>query len=341
MGSEMCIRDRIQTALQQAAQHTALKTLRNSAELVRLTQQFGEHDIPFVTFKGIALAQQMGLKPHQRHVGDIDVLLAHEQDVWRADALIMAAGYQRNNPTADILKSKQQTRHFIRHVKDFTYQHPDTSVRLELHYRLLPNAAMCDLPPEQIYQRHDVCRIGHTAVPCMSQADHQLYLLLHGAISHWFRLKWLSDVPAISQQGDAYRHPVFWQQAKSLGVERMVALGLNLAHQLIDMPIPPPIAHYHTMQSIVQRLTQQARAALLRTKPMHEDLRCYQDRMTWYFTYRTHHQLALKQSLTYKIRWFGTYATDIEDWQTLSLPDPLFFLYYPLRPFIWLYQQFK
>ena len=191
------------------------------------------------------------------------------------------------------------------------------------------------------YQRRSTCLIGQTAVPCMSQTDHQLYLLLHGAISHWFRLKWLSDIPMISLQGQAYQQPKFWQQAQSLGIERMVALGLNLAHQLIKMPISTSIAQYHASQPVVQRLTRQAQAALLRPKPMYTNINNLHDKITWYFSYRTRHQLALKQSIPYKIRWFGTYATDIEDWQTLPLPDAFFFLYYPLRPFIWLYQQFK
>ena len=333
--------DSFQARLKQAIQQNVVQTLKNAAELVRLTQQFDEHKIPFVTFKGIALAHQMGLQFHQRHAGDIDLLLADQNDILRADAFIMAAGYQRTNPSADILSNRRQRQHFIRHVKDFTYQHPDTGVRLELHYRLLPNTAMCEYPPGSIYQRRSTCLIGQTAVPCMNQTDHQLYLLLHGALSHWFRLKWLSDIPIISHQGQAYQQPEFWQQAQALGIERMMALGLNLAHQLIKMPISTPVAQYHDNQPVIQRLTQQARSALLRPKPMYTDLKSLNDKITWYFSYRTRHQLALKQGLPYKIRWLGTYATDIDDWQTLPLPNALFFLYYPLRPFIWLYQQLK
>jgi hypothetical protein len=333
------IPEHIQAKMHRETQQNALKALRTAAELVRLTHLLETAQIRFVTFKGIALTQQMGLAIQERHVGDIDLLLANKDDIWRADALILQAGYQRDTPAAAVLNSKKQRHYYLQQIKDITYIHPQQGHRLELHHRLLPNPATCDLSAPSVYAARSYIRLGQTNVPCINTADHQLYLLLHGAISHWFRLKWLCDIPAISQQGNAYFDPAFLKQAESLGVERMVTQGLSLAHQLLGMPIATPIITQYRAQKTIQRITRQARAALLRTQPWHESLHRFSDKLAWYVGFRTYHLWTLRKDLTYKLYWLQAYATEQSDWTLLPLPDALFFLYYPLRPVLWLLNQ--
>lgn len=328
--------DTIQAAMRCATKQNALQALRCSTELVRLTRLLDAAQIRFVTFKGIALTQQMGLAVHERHVGDIDLLLADENDIWRADALILQAGYRRDNPADTVFNSQKQTQYYLLQIKDITYTHPALGHRLELHHRLLPNPRTCDLSAQAVYAERTHIRLGRTDVPCMNATDHQLYLLLHGAISHWFRLKWLCDIPAISQQGQAYLDPAFFQRAESLGVERMVTQGLFLVHHLLGMPIAAPIIQHYHAQKTIQRITQQAQAALLRKQPWHESLQGFSDKLQWYLGFRTYHLWILKKSLIYKLYWLQAYATDQADWKLLPLPDALFFLYYPLRPILWL-----
>ena len=331
----------IQAALQKAIRLNTLQALQRSAELVRFTRLFNEHAIPFVTFKGIALAQQMGLQAHQRHAGDIDLLLANPQDLWKADALVLAAGYQHYQVSPDAFNSMKRKRYYVRHVKDIMYIHPAKSIRLELHHRLFLNPKTCEFSSDQVYQRRSQCFIGKVSIPCMCQADHQLYLLLHGAMTYWFRLKWLCDLSAIKQPGNVYKQPGFWIQTESLGVQRMVTSGLYLANQLLGMPIAEHISIFHNTQPVVQKITQQARFSLLQIKPPNENLAGFSNNVTWYFNYIIQYHAMLRKNVSYKLQQLALYTVNTNDWQDFPLPDALFFLYYPLRPFIWLIRQFK
>jgi hypothetical protein len=53
------------------------------------------------------------------------------------------------------------------------------------------------------------------------------------------------------------------------------------------------------------------------------------------YTISLNKQSLLSKALVYKN------LTNITDWLTLPLPESLFFLYFPLRPFIWAYRKFK
>jgi hypothetical protein len=335
------IPEHIQAKMHRATQQNALKALRNAAELVRLTHLLETAQIRFVTFKGIALTQQMGLTIQERHVGDIDLLLADKDDIWRADALILQAGYQRYNAPTHILNTHKRKQCHIKNQKDIVYFNPTKKVKLEIHHRLLPNRKICNLETEKIWQNRSFCTVGNTQLPCMNINDHRLYLLLHGAISRWFRLKWLYDIPKISRNGIAYMNLDFLQYTEQLGIKRMIVPGIYLAHELLNMPISPEIKNQYINQSILQRLTKIAKNSLLEPQPTNINLGSFSRWFLWYFTNILRYNTALKKELSYKMESLKLYDTNIQDWHILPLPDTLFFLYYPLRPILWLCRRCK
>ena len=89
---DIVVPDDVAKMMADNVQKNLFKGMKQAAELVRLTQLFEENDIPFVVFKGIALVKLMGLELNQRHHGDIDILLANVDDVWKADKALRSIG---------------------------------------------------------------------------------------------------------------------------------------------------------------------------------------------------------------------------------------------------------
>lgn len=112
------------------------KGLRNSAELIRITERFNKHNIPFINFKGIAFNELTGLKLTQRHNGDIDVLLADHNDIRKADKQLRKMGYQRLTLPKTLCLNAKQNQHFLNYEKDIVYIHPHTKTNIELHFKL-------------------------------------------------------------------------------------------------------------------------------------------------------------------------------------------------------------
>ena len=318
-------------------QNNLYKGINQAAEVVRLTKLFQTHTIPFMLFKGIALTKLMGLELHQRHVGDMDLLLASVNDLWRADDLLQQLGYKRKLPPENMsLNTRQrQTLQFVR--KDLIYFHPQKQIMLELHFKLYINFNVFPLSLAELFQNRTYITLGQVRIPVMSRQDHLLYLLVHGSISHWFCLKWLCDIPAISDNGKHYMHPENFDRMKALGLERMTSQGLYLANQLLGMPIHDEVRKYHRQNVIVPKLVRHAQKKLLApakstvwlspltrlSSVMKDALYCANLRTEWQY----------KVTELIKIHWLNR-----SDWEKLTLPAPLFFLHYLLRPFIFLFR---
>ena len=161
-----------------------------------------------------------------------------------------------------------------------------------------------------------------------------LYLCVHGAISEWCRLKWLCDIPELLAFDRSIVLERVITRAKQLGVSRMLAQGLLLAHELLDLPLLPAIAALARQDSIVRNLVEQARWALLQGGPYWEAVG---GRQLAHIPY----MLKLRPEFAYKWRSLYCFSLRTEDYAVIHLPDRLFFLYFLLRPFIWGFRQLQ
>lgn len=317
-------------------QQNLLKGMRQSAELVFLTHLFQTHNIPFLAFKGLALHHLTGLELNQRHMGDMDILLAKMEDLWRTDQLLQAQGYQRKTPSTGTVLNVPQKKHFLTYDKDMTYWHPEKKINLELHFKLTNNPLLFPVSPAELYANRSDIMLGTTAVPVMSKTDHQIYLLVHGAVSRWFRLKWLCDIPLISRNGRDYDSATLLNRAESLGVERMVIQGLWLAHAQLGMPIPDAVPIQYAANPAIRKLVQLTEQHQLGAEPLHRRFSGRLSGFSFMLSMIFRYAWLLRPETRYKIRQVSVYATHFADWQTFPLPAFLFVLYYPLRPILWL-----
>ncbi|MDD2342409.1 MAG: nucleotidyltransferase family protein [Tolumonas sp.] len=222
--------------LQQKARQQTLTQLQLMAEANRITQAFQAANIGLSLLKGPALSQRIYHDPAYRHSKDLDLLVA-PRDLWAASALLISLGFALDEAFA-----LDPTQHTLieQHFWHLTFQHPNNRVIVELHWRIetvhSPSLEPLWQPP-----------FPATAV---SPAEF-LYLISHGARHHWFRLKWLGDILAISE-----RNPAIWQESLPLMQklnmhDQIVQVMLVIAWLLPEFPLP-------TMSSLNLNITKQA-----------------------------------------------------------------------------------
>ncbi|MGB3919422.1 MAG: nucleotidyltransferase family protein [Thiothrix litoralis] len=321
-------------------QKNLLKGMKQSAELVFLLGILSEQHIPFVLFKGLATSNLSGLGLHQRHHGDIDILLANQQDIWNTDDILRRNGYERTHPPESIPLNDWQKRHLLKYGKDFGYFNKEKNIRLELHFKLFSSNVMCSLieSPADIYKNKINITINNHTIPIMNKQTHLIYLLIHGSISRWFRLKWLCDIPFISQNGDSYLNTNIIKTEKHSKLKSMIEQGLYLANKHLNMPISNHLIEKTTLEKnfIIdfsnQHLINQKTLAELRPK--------FSLELPLYYWKLMKYKLILIQSTRYRMEVFHAYTTEMDDWQMLQLPSTFAWLYYPLRPILWLKRQF-
>jgi hypothetical protein len=162
----------------------------------------------------------------------------------------------------------------------------------------------------------------------MDEVDNFLYLCTHGTEHGWFRLKWLFDLPQIMD-----RVQFDWNQVR----ERAIMLDcldhleitMLVLESILNEPIPEVInVHLHASKYTAQ--LKYIHGAIASSSVFNDN---DANRMAY---------LKYMASLSRrKINWalILKYLTSPQDWKILPLPSSLFFLYFPLRPFLILWRR--
>ena len=287
-----------------------------AAELERIAAALAAAGVQFVSFKGPLLAERLHRDTGLRESGDLDFLV-HPRDVTAARAVLESLGYA-GVATLDSERERLWLGSPLRH--ELAFSNPQSACMVELQWRANPelnvpaldDATWWDRAPTFEWRGHEM-----TAVP----ADEELLaLLVHGTKHFWGSLDWLVDIAEISRRADA-PWPRLVHLARRHRAVRRVALGIDLAHRLLQAPCPDLALQLvqearisHVAEELVPRLLEPA----FRPHAIAEALRL---------------QLALDDGAGQRARRLAaTLRPTPGDWELLRLPRALSWLYWPLRP---------
>ena len=200
-------------------------------ELCRVIELFKHAGIEAIPYKGPALALfaygDLGL----RRFVDLDVIVK-KSDVPRAHALLLSENYNLSKPLTpaqqDLLLRTQHNLQFERDNRRFL---------LELHWEVAPHLFASSVQENELWQNLTTMNLNGRDVNALSAEDLLFSLCVHGSRHLWERLGWICDVAEIIA-----RHELNWnalqQRAAAADTERMLLLGLHLAHKLLHTNLP-------------------------------------------------------------------------------------------------------
>ena len=242
----------LRSSLETFFQFNAAHTFSLSRELLRLEQLFAAHNIAMTSFKGPTLAAELYGSPAWRQFGDLDILVSR-REVMRARELLVQGGYRLRVP----LDAAQDAAHFRSDsVYDLMRERPD--VMLEMHWSLTTRSFARPLRLEHLLANLRRAPLAGGQATYLGREDLLLLLCIHGTKHLWERLSWICDVADLLRLEDSEENRFDWdklqQLAERFAVKRMVALGLTLAHEILDAPLPPEIVQWAHDQKRVQVL---------------------------------------------------------------------------------------
>jgi hypothetical protein len=222
-------------------------------KILRLLEAYGIVALPY---KGPVLAAMAYGNVALRQFGDLD-LLVRSQDADRAKALLWAQGYRwlGGRPPAP----------FPRWLKVYELCSADGQVLVELHWALTSATFFFPLDPAPLWTRLETVFLLETPVRSLAPEDLLLVLCVHGAKHHWSRLGWICDIAALLRTTPQLNWQRCLTQARQLGGQRMLALGLRLAHDLLGAPFPETVWQWVQSTPGVPWLTAQVYAGLWAT----------------------------------------------------------------------------
>jgi Uncharacterised nucleotidyltransferase len=301
--------------------------LHHAAELVRLNQAFADAGIEVISLKGVTLSLRLFGDPAMRHVQDTD-LMVKAKDLDRADALLRARGYRRTSPAADLTPKMWQRMLLQDH--HLSYSHDELRLVVELHWGLdlwLPANV------SELWDHNQQTNWMGTTFRVLDDDAVLLVLCSHGAGHRWSRLKWLSDVAPLLEQERSGEWNDLFAMAARFDLELALGQAAMLAHWLFGTRLADPLGALARREKSSGDLACRALQVVLADKKRLVTQERYGILTSLRYALRLRRNLPLHVYMR-KVWISSAYFSDF------PLPDSMFWLYYPLRPWLWLWNQY-
>lgn len=204
------------------------KIINTMVETARIARVLNEANIHYCVNKGVILNVLIYDSLDTRPCRDIDVWVSPAQ-YREAVAILVVLGYQKKLPVYELKNFKE--RYYMAHHHDMAFYHPIRKILVELHFSLADCGISFFLPTPAMLKRVDVFNIS---VQTLNDDYHLLYLMFHGAIHAWNRLRWLNDIVLFIGSNRCDLSNVM-HLAKQLHCEHVVQQSLMLVSDLFGI----------------------------------------------------------------------------------------------------------
>jgi len=278
--------------------------------------------IPVMPLKGPLLSLELYGDAGLRESKDLDLLVG-QADIVGASRCLEQIGWRPRKDDSYLTPRMSEFR--FRHEHHVSFFHKTKHWELELHWRTFWESSdgRSRRSAASIPSRWQGC-----PYQAMNAVDLAIDLCEHGSGHAWFRAKWLGDMARMVADRHVELEAVL-ERARESGQERPFLQCLKLLRDAYGLPVPDSAEReVHGLDSFVvqraiQKLTDPTEPRLVFS------LKGIRDRL--------HHARYVRSLWPRRSRWvfFEEMAFCAADFKLIQLPDRLFWLYIPLRPFLW------
>jgi hypothetical protein len=301
--------------LNRRIQTNLLKCMMVSRELIRIVDQFTTIGLPVMPYKGPTLAEMLYEDIALRQSGDIDLLI-RPQDFSHACDAVRDLGYV---PHLDL--SALQQRAYLRSGYECAFDTAAGRNLLELQWAIQPRFYSADFDMEGLFQRATTVNVAGHPMRTPSLEDLFLILSVHAAKHVWGKLIWLSDLALLMTNPELHWDWIS-DQARQLGIVRILRVTLDLAHDLLETPVPDAAQKHLPEDSETSLLSQQLQSRLASQVEADVESIAY-FRLMLRLRERSGDRMRFLQRLAF--------TPGPSEWGTIHLSGPLFPLYRVVR----------
>ncbi len=191
------------------------------SEFIKLSDEFRKASIPFIPLKGPILSYRLHNDPSYRYSNDLDFLVS-ANTIENAILILKNNGYEPHHfPWPNNSKKK---RRLIKLSNQILFVNPKNQINIEIHWKLFKTEIThSQVLSDVLKSNEDQIKFKDRNFQVFSNELELLYLIIHGGLHSWFRLKWLVDVKDFIEMipFDAEK---FMQLTEELNASRMVSL---------------------------------------------------------------------------------------------------------------------
>lgn len=311
----------------------AIRNLNLTHELSRLLELLEANNIAAIPFKGPTLSILAYGNLSLRQFGDLDILV-HKQNFLKARNLLLSDGYQRGTRPQGLTDTETQDLAIMHHSGEYPLCHPNGLVSIDLHGRLIAGTfPIMSANFDVFWENLAPISLLDIKVKTFQPENLLIYLCIHGSKDLWKRLNWICDIAELVCNYPQMDWTHLIKQAKNLGVEQMLLLGLYLARDILHISLPEVVAQHIQNHFKKMSLAIQIKQRIL------SDIHPLNIQYSWLQHFNFHVQLI--EGMSDKVRYYfkairnwvlRLIRPNIKDQEFLLLPRKLYHLYYLIRP---------
>lgn len=219
--------------LRYQGQRSKLRVFGLAGALIKALDCLQEQGIKAVPFKGLVLAQEAYGSSALRSFDDIDFWVQAE-NFFDLSGALASQGYV----PYQVSSSVELERQYCWEMGEYSLINRESDVGLDVHHRLMAGDCSMAIDFSRCWQRVEEIAVMGRPVATLRREDLLIYLCANGMKDGWSYLRSVCDVAALM----THEVPLDWgsilREAKSMKAQRMVRLGVMLAHRLLDVPLP-------------------------------------------------------------------------------------------------------
>jgi hypothetical protein len=303
--------------LRGAARTNSVRGLVLTMELLEILEVLQTGGVRAIPFKGPTLALQAYGDIALRRFIDLD-LLVREGDFESARSLLEQRGYRAHYPL-----TSEQERDYLAASGHVPLVRSDPDIMVELHTAVTPRAFAFPLDPAPFWNRLVSLPVLEKTLPGLGPEDLFIILCVHGAKHQWESLSLITDVAELIRAQPGLAWPRIVQQARVTRSERILCLGLHLAHHFLEAPLPAELEKLAAHEPHLPELATEIRARL------------FADALPspgFWESWRFYRRVRERAWDGWRFCLSMIFSPTVADWTRLRVPAPLSFFYYMFRP---------
>jgi hypothetical protein len=305
------------TRLRDSYLHALRRGILYERELIRILDLLASRGIDAVGYKGPLLAAMTHRQVGLRDFADLDILV-RKRDLPRIFEALGGIGYR---PQRDLNPS--QWKALLRFDYEAPMARPSDGSLLDLQWASPPRFLSLPVGPNVEGARFATVKLGDREFRTLCVEELLLVLCSYGDKHVWDRLQWLADAAGIIETSPAVDWDAVLDRAARWRRRRMLMLGLALAHDLLEAPLPERVLREVQAEPAAGRLARAVRERLF--DPYAGE--------TGVLRMARFHAAAMDRRRDAAVYLFRLSATPTPgDWGAGTLPEWLMAGYYVVRP---------
>ncbi|MEI7831697.1 MAG: nucleotidyltransferase family protein [bacterium] len=313
------------TAMQEMAafqKANELRVIQMTADLIKVVRALEAEYIPVLCLKGPVLAQVLYGDPAMRLFGDLDILVK-QCDYNHAEKVLHKLGLEP--AINELFPTYETTEGIFALERERHFEFPHKQYVIELHWRITTREFPRALDIDGLFARSREVTVNGQMLRTISAEDQMIHACHHGSHHYWEKFSYIADSASALSLIDGARWDNIVATSQEQGLYRPLLVSLGLCHDLSGLVLSETLTASIVVTPLVQRIVYMAKSYICREVGHGADPL---DKMMFILF------LANKDRF-YRITMFmrTMFTPTAPDFQWLSLPESVHWLYPVLRPF--------